>query len=92
MRLLLEHGADPNGVDPEGLTPLHWASTKEAAQILLRNGADPRIKNSAGLTALEYHRALEMRETEVTRFLALRRSGPKPEPASDPKAKRARTS
>ena len=91
MRLLLAHGADPNGVDPEGLTPLHWASTKEAAQILLSHGADPRIKNSAGLTALEYHRALEMRETEVTRFLALR-AKLKPEPTSDPKAKRARTS
>ncbi|KAF2098228.1 ankyrin [Rhizodiscina lignyota] len=49
LRLLLLFGADPNGVDKEGFTPL-LAATKvpfiEGAKMLIKYGADPNL--SAG--------------------------------------------
>ena len=53
-RHLLENGADPNGKDVAGFTPLHLATTtdKEAslaiAALLLQFGADPNIRNRFG--------------------------------------------
>jgi ankyrin repeat protein len=68
MRLLLEHGADPNLATPAGTTPLmaasgvNWVvaqtytespqSLLEAIQLCLDHGADVNAANSMGLTAL----------------------------------------
>ena len=68
MRLLLEHGADPNLPTPAGTTPLmaasgvNWVvaqtytespqSLLDAIQLCLEHGADVNAVNSMGLTAL----------------------------------------
>ena len=61
VRLLLEHGADPNAsprIGPFGhLTPLMGAAYSattgaDAAKLLLQKGADAKAKNSSGATAL----------------------------------------
>ena len=68
MRLLLEHGADPNLPTGAGTTPLmaaagvNWAVAQtytespqalmEAVRLCLEHGADVNVANSMGLTAL----------------------------------------
>ena len=68
MRLLLEHGADPNLATPAGTTPLmaaagvNWVVAQtytespqallEAVKLCLEHGADVNAVNSMGLTAL----------------------------------------
>ena len=68
MRLLLEHGADPNLATPAGTTPLmaaagvNWVvaqtytespeASLEAVKICLEHGADINAVNSMGLSAL----------------------------------------
>ncbi|KPI34526.1 Ankyrin-3 [Cyphellophora attinorum] len=50
MRLLLAYGADPNGVDRNGYTPLHAATELcflEAANTLLKYGAQPNLCGGA---------------------------------------------
>jgi ankyrin repeat protein len=52
---LLNHGADPNAQDGQGLTPLHLAAGQgavEAAQILLTAGARVDLANRHGNTPL----------------------------------------
>ncbi len=50
VRLLLEHGADPNAheINCYGGSPLHWASERHAdiVRLLLANGADPNARVS----------------------------------------------
>jgi ankyrin repeat protein len=55
VKLLLEHGADPNIKNKDGITPLHWAVFKsgvhvEVVKLLLEHGADPNIQNKKGRT------------------------------------------
>jgi ankyrin repeat protein len=53
MRLLLEHGADPNARQQLDYTPLHGAASRgdlEMATLLLEHGADPTAHGSDGLT------------------------------------------
>jgi hypothetical protein len=55
MRILLEHGADPNAQDCEGKTALLNAadnSYAEQAEILLNAGADPNLADNEGRTPL----------------------------------------
>ena len=53
VKLLLEHGADPNAAQDGGFTPLHSAANnddRESAEALLEAGADPTLKTDDGRT------------------------------------------
>ena len=53
---LLAAGADPNGVDKGGVTPLHRAARNRCAaavRALLEGGADPRRPNGSGSTPMQ---------------------------------------
>ncbi len=52
MKLLLENGANVNGTDRTGRTPLHYATTAYAAQLLLSKGALPNVHAYDGCTQL----------------------------------------
>ncbi|MCY0389920.1 ankyrin repeat domain-containing protein [Robbsia sp. Bb-Pol-6] len=68
VRLLIKHGADVNGRDGMGNTPLFRARTVEIAEALLEAGAMPNIKNKYGLTALDVAEADGLHEVaEVLR-------------------------
>jgi ankyrin repeat protein len=53
VRLLLEHGADPNVRHGGGFTPLHSAAEnddRESVEALLEAGADPALATHEGKT------------------------------------------
>jgi ankyrin repeat protein len=61
IEYLLQHGADPNSRDAQGMTPLFVAVTtgelaghrqNEIVRILLDGGADPNLAATCGFTAL----------------------------------------
>jgi ankyrin repeat protein len=52
---LLARKADPNGAEPDGTTPLHWAVRNDDAALvgrLLKAGADGKAANRYGVTAI----------------------------------------
>jgi HEAT repeat protein len=57
VRMLIERGADPNGTDANGNTPLMEAASKgcdrELVRTLIKAGARIDAKNSVGLTPFE---------------------------------------
>lgn len=56
MRLLLEHGADPNARQQLGFTPFHSAASRgdvEMAKLLMEFGADPRARTEDGKNAID---------------------------------------
>jgi ankyrin repeat protein len=62
MRLLLEHGADPNARQQLDYTPLHGAASRgdiEMAQLLLEHGADRHAKAADGKTIADAARTHE---------------------------------
>lgn len=67
VRLLLEHGADPNVQNGEGDTPLICA-TKYAGghaptvKLLVEGGTDLTITDKSGKTALDYAKAKDQQE------------------------------
>lgn len=64
---ILEAGADPNAVDPDGCTTLHLAVRAglrtEALAMLLRHDADPSLLNRDGQTPRDM--ALALRRTDA---------------------------
>lgn len=59
MRILIEHGADPNAQGHQKLAPLHGAAfhgSLEAIQFLVDRGADVNIRTSAEFTPLRIAR------------------------------------
>ncbi|KAJ4982927.1 ankyrin repeat domain containing protein [Stagonosporopsis vannaccii] len=64
--ILIHYGADANGCDGDGLTPL-FAATQAAAvdcaRVLLKNGADANFKDNDGTTAL--FKAIQAGQTDV---------------------------
>ncbi len=69
IKILLEHGADPNALDSLGQTALHILAArgtgKDAIQALLDHGSDLSIKNHEGKTALDYAKAAEKNVAEM---------------------------
>jgi ankyrin repeat protein len=56
VRLLLEHGADPNLRNYDGVTALHnavYENQLDIVALLLEAGADPNIKDRFGNTAYD---------------------------------------
>ena len=54
VKLLLEHGGDPNAAQDGGFTPLHSAAQnddRESVEALLEAGADPSLANDDGQPA-----------------------------------------
>jgi uncharacterized protein len=52
---LLAAGVDPNELDDQGMTPLHWAvygGYEDVTEALLKGGADPDLRSWQGTTAL----------------------------------------
>jgi len=54
---LLKHGADPDGINKNGYTPLHFAAheinySHPSVILLLRYGANPNMQNEKGETPL----------------------------------------
>jgi ankyrin repeat protein len=52
VKQLLDARAEPNKVEIEGWSPLHWTAVNNhvrVCQLLLENGADPSLKDSRGL-------------------------------------------
>ena len=75
VRLLLDHGADPNIPHAEGLsTPLHYAAIKgnaAIAAILIDHGADINAADRSGSTAL--HLAAARGYADVVKLLIARK-------------------
>jgi len=63
----LAAGADVNGKEEWGWTPLHFTTTKEIAELLIGNGADVNAKNDGGFTPLHY--AASRRDKEIAELL-----------------------
>ena len=57
VKLLLDRGADPNGSDARGNSPLMEASShgcdREVMRMLIKAGANVNAKNASGLTPFE---------------------------------------
>ena len=56
--LLLHHiGPDPNSVDHQGMTPLHYAAKNvftDCPEVMVENGGDTSKRDHAGCTPLDY--------------------------------------
>ena len=57
LKLLLEHGADPDIRTKEGYTALHGFPSPERVEILIAAGADIEAKNNRGWTPLHVQAA-----------------------------------
>ena len=71
LSLLLENGADLEGLDKYIMTPLHrasWQGTLEAVRCLLDHGANIEARDDEGWTPL-HCAAKEMNRIQVVRFL-----------------------
>ena len=78
MKMLLEHGADPNLVDDEGDTALEtavWQERPDLVEVLLKAGADPAKsgRDETRLLEIAEERAPECLEL-LGEFIARRRA------------------
>jgi ankyrin repeat protein len=74
IRLLLDHGAEVNGQDGEGHTPLILAAASErlhpeVVRLLLDKGADLRVQGQDGLTAQDWAR--KKGDTPIAKLLVV---------------------
>src|SRR5688500_2367492 len=56
VEMLLEYGADVNGIDQDGRTALHRAAKlhPKTVRVLLERGANPNVVDSQGFTPLTW--------------------------------------
>jgi uncharacterized protein len=71
-QLLIDHGADVNAANDEGITPLHLAAWPEMVEVLARNGAEVNARAREGDTPLPIQAAEPESEAVME---ALLRSG-----------------
>ncbi|MGL5721514.1 MAG: ankyrin repeat domain-containing protein [Brevinema sp.] len=64
---LMRKRAAVNITNSDGMSPLHFASSAEMANVLLINGADPNIQNKEGATPL--HWAITQNNDNLVRIL-----------------------
>ena len=81
VRVLLEHGADPNSdaENPLGVRPVHAAAAAhdhESMRLLLEAGADPNARQQGGLTPLDA--AAQSDDVEMERLLLAHGADPAP--------------
>jgi uncharacterized protein len=81
VRVLLEHGADPNAdaENPMRVRPVHAAAAAhdhESLRLLLEAGADPNARQQGGLTPL--HAAAHADDAEMARLLLAHGADPLP--------------
>lgn len=74
VRALLQYGANPNGRDGDGLTPLHYAARSgnlAVVEMLVNRGAkiDAVIEDGEGEDVTPLHLAYEKRRTRVIEFM-----------------------
>ena len=77
VRRLVENGADVNGVDSEGVTPLWHAafrSSGSVAQILIDHGANVKFRGTAGTTPL--YLSAEYGHPDITQMLLAKGADP----------------
>ena len=67
IKRLLQGGADVNGQDTNGKTPLHLARTNVVAECLLAHGAEVNAPNHCGYTPL--HSAVRTGRADVVQVL-----------------------
>ena len=79
LRLLHEHGADPNARDSRGMTPLLCQPSFRTAELLLSYGADPNATDTNGRSALT-NLALSGDQESVAVARLLMEHGAKPRP------------
>jgi ankyrin repeat protein len=67
LRVLLEHGANPNGRDTDDNTPIYYAVTPDHFRILLEFGANTKVYNRKCLTPLLHH--IQLNHNEIAKQL-----------------------
>lgn len=80
VRKLIAAGSDVNATEPDGTSPLLWASyqsSPELVAMLLKAGADPNVANNFGVTPL----LQAARNGDAATIQALLEAGAKPEVA-----------
>ncbi|KAG4430998.1 hypothetical protein IFR05_013526 [Cadophora sp. M221] len=73
LSILLEAGANTNGVDKDGRTTLSWITCPnqiDSLKLLLRHEADPNITDDKGMTPLHYACEFEGSQDIVRTLLA----------------------
>lgn len=68
--VLIHYGADANGSDSDGISPLFaatQAASVDCARVLLKNGADANFKDNEGTTAL--FKAIQAGRTDIMTVL-----------------------
>ena len=81
VRLLLNHGADPNVRDRWGSSPLHSVEDPKIARLLLKKGGDPNVVDDQGNTPLHLVTSVEVARELVTAgadLMALNKNGQTP--------------
>lgn len=75
VRLLLQHGADPNVLNDRGQSPLAgvvFKNERECVEALLEGGADPEIGEPTALAACDVFKMAEFRAMFETQIEKLR--------------------
>lgn len=85
VRILINHGADPNASVYDGTTPLMVAAGMNSSEVvgeLLAHGADPSVRNKDGETAVSLAQSLRELYPEADKKIRLIQAYIKPRNSS----------